>query len=37
VAWKLALWSLILIDLFIVGYAIWELVDDPGWLSRPST
>jgi hypothetical protein len=35
--WKAVLWALILIDVFIVGYAIWEIADDPGWLSRPSS
>jgi hypothetical protein len=33
-AWKLALLVLIVIDLFIGSYAIIEMVNDPGWLSR---
>ena len=33
VVWTLLLWGLIVIDAVIFGYAVRELVDDPGWLS----
>jgi hypothetical protein len=32
--WKLVLVALIVIDLLVGGYAIVEMVHDPGWLSR---
>ena len=34
--WRIVFAGLLLLDALILGYAIWELADDPGWLSRPS-
>ena len=30
--WQAVLWSLVVVDVLIGGYAIWALVSDPGWL-----